>query len=120
MYQAHILHTYTNMAYDTKEQAYIGLEDTCHVINTETINSSTLESLLFELNKRYSILNPDGIEIQIFDNTIDISFEGEHDYRTPKSEQVPFFENIQIKIEQYTPTEVDLSTIKPLNHIERY
>lgn len=108
------------MAYDSKEQAYIGLEDTCHIINTETINSSTLESLLSELNKRYSILKPDGIEIQIFDNTIDISFEGEHDYRTPRSERVPFFENIQIKIEQYEPTEVDLSTITQLNHIERY
>lgn len=120
MYKAHILHTYTNMAYDEASKAYIGLEDTCHTLNTETIKSSTLESLIAELNKRYSILNPNGIEVQIFDNKIDISFEGEHDYRTPKSEQIPFIEDIQIKIEHYEPTEVDLSTITQLNHIERY
>jgi hypothetical protein len=61
----------------------------------ETITKSTLEELKSELKRKYGFRDAEYDEVN---NSIIMSFEGEHDYRTPLKERVPFIETYEVYI----------------------
>lgn len=77
----------------------------------DTIRAPSLAELKAAIERRYfSLDNPIGADVQIFENRIEIQYQGEHDYRTPKAERIPFIETATITIAKITTEEVDLSS----------
>lgn len=91
-----------------------------HEQELEAIQAPTLAKLKEKISKRYFDLDkPIGADVQIFDNRIEISYEGEHDYRTSKKDQFLFFETVSIYIAQVEETEVNLASEKLFSKIPR-
>lgn len=86
-----------------------------------TFTAPTLLELKTILSKEFFNLDkPIGANVQIFENRIEIRYSGEHDYRTPKSERIPFIETASVYIEKITSEEVDLTKEPLFSKIERY
>ena len=115
IYRAHILISTESMDYDTTEKAYIGYDpDSYQIVDQRTIEAKTLEELKTKLNEQY-YMNNALEEPQVFDGRIEFEFEGEHDYRTPKEEQIPFREIYSVVVEQLQVTQVkDDKTLESL------
>lgn len=80
----------------------------------------TLEELKKKIEKEYfNLEKPIGADVQIFDGRIDIQYIGEHDYRTPKSEQIPFIETTSIYISKIEETYLDLANEEIFSKISR-
>lgn len=74
------------------------------------LQAPTLLELKAKIEKSYFNLDkPIGADVQIFDGRIEIQYQGEHDYRTPKSEQIPFIETVSIVISSVDETYLDLA-----------
>ena len=74
------------------------------------LQAPTLAELKKQIESEYfSLEKPIGADVQIFDGAIEINYEGEHHYSTPKAEQIPFFETVRIIITQVEETTIDLS-----------
>lgn len=86
-----------------------------------TLQAPTLEELKTKIEKQYfNLEKPIGADVQIFDGRIEIQYQGEHDYRTPKDEQVPFIETVSIIISSVDETYLDLANESIFSKIERY
>lgn len=85
-----------------------------------TIQKPTLEELISEISKQYfNLERPIGADVQIFDGSLEIQYEGEHDYRTPKAEQIPFIETARITISKVDETYLDLSLEPAFSKVAR-
>lgn len=82
----------------TDELEEYGPEETLGV--TEEVMSVTPLELRQEIEKRYfNLAKPIGADVQITpDGVIEITYAGEHDYRTPIHEQTPFMERVEIRV----------------------
>lgn len=86
----------------------------------QTIQAPSLEELKQKISREFfNLEKPVGADVQIFDGSIEIQYEGEHDYRTPKSEQVPFIETARIVISKVEETYLDLSNEDLFKNIDR-
>lgn len=84
------------------------------------LTATTLEDLKNKIQKEYFDLEkPVGADVQIFDGRIEIQYQGEHDYRTPKAEQIPFIETTSIVISKIDETYLDLANEKVFSKISR-
>lgn len=84
------------------------------------LTAPSLEELKKKIEKEYfSLDNPIGADVQIFDGRIEISSQGEHDYRTPEAEQIPFIENFSIVISKIDETYLDLANEDIFSKISR-
>jgi hypothetical protein len=73
------------------------------------LTAPTLEELKSKIEREYfSLDKPIGADVQIFDGRLEIQYQGEYDYRTPKEEQIPFIETVSIFISKVEETNVDL------------
>lgn len=73
------------------------------------LKDATLEGLKKKIEREFfNLEKPIGADVQIFDGVIEIQYEGEHDYRTPKAEQIPFIETARITIAKVEETNLDL------------
>lgn len=86
----------------------------------QTFEKPTLEALKAEIEKHYfSLSNPIGADVQIFDGAIEIQYGGEHHYSTPKAEQIPFIETARIVISRVEETYLDLASEPLFSSINR-
>jgi len=84
------------------------------------LTDSTLEGLKKKIEKEFfNLEKPIGAAVQIYDGSIEIQYQGEHDYRTPKSEQIPFIETARIVISKVDETYLDLSNEELFKNISR-
>lgn len=84
------------------------------------IQASTLEELKNKVEKEFfNLEKPIGADVQIFDGAIEIQYQGEHDYRTPKAEQIPFIETARIVISKVDETYLDLANETIFKNISR-
>ncbi len=84
------------------------------------LTATTLEDLKNKIQKEYFDLEkPVGADVQIFDGRIEIQYQGEHDYRTPKAEQIPFIETTSIVISKIDEIYLDLANEKLFSKISR-
>lgn len=84
------------------------------------IQASTLEELKNNIQKEFfNLEKPIGADVQIFDGAIEIQYQGEHDYRTPKAEQIPFIETARIVISKIDETYLDLANETIFKNISR-
>ena len=84
------------------------------------LTATTLEDLKNKIQKEYfNLEKPVGADVQIFDGRIEIQYQGEHDYRTPKAEQIPFIETTSIVISKIDETYLDLANEKLFSKISR-
>jgi len=84
------------------------------------LTAPTLQALKNKIEKEYFDLEkPIGADVQIFDGAIEIQYQGEHDYRTPKAEQIPFIETVRITISQVEETYLDLANETIFKNISR-
>lgn len=74
----------------------------CGVISTKT--ASTIEELIKHINTTYNIK-----DAEMIDGNMYISYEGEQDYNTPKSEQSPYIETMIFSIDQVQTEQIDIS-----------
>lgn len=75
------------------------------------LTAPTLAELKTKIEHEYfNLEKPIGADVQIFDGRIEIQYQGEHDYRTPKAEQIPFIETTSIYISRVTETHIDLES----------
>ena len=87
----------------------------------ETIQAVDLANLKGKIEERYfNLENPIGADVQIFDGRIEIQYQGEHDYRTPKKDQIPFIETVSIVISKIDETYIDIANEPIFSKIERY
>lgn len=111
-YKAEISITTENLWLNPETQEYEGCDpDTFQdhgVVNT--IIKSSIEELKKEIEKQFFKIKEQG---QLFDGCLEFSYDGEHDYRTPKSEQVPFIETARIYICQVGETIIDSTLVFP-------
>lgn len=85
-----------------------------------TFQDSTLEGLKKQIEKHFFNLDkPIGADVQIFDGAIEIQYQGEHDYRTPKAEQIPFIETARIVISKIDEAYLDLASETIFKNISR-
>ena len=85
------------------------------------IAAPTLNELRTKIEREYFKLSkPIGADVQIFDNIIEIQYEGEHDYRTPKKDRIPFIETTSIYITRVIETEVDLGKESVFADLDQY
>lgn len=86
----------------------------------ETLTAPTVSKLIEKIEKRYfSLIKPIGADVQIYDGALEISYEGEHDYRTPKKEQTPFIETVRIVISKVEKEILDLAKLKEFKGVAR-
>lgn len=107
-YRAEIHSATEQMDWDSSEGAYIGYDPGTredHGI-VQTIEKDTLEALKQELHRQYDLKNA-----EVFEGQIEVQFEGEHDYRIPKDEQIPFAEIITIYILEVERTYIDATEL---------
>jgi hypothetical protein len=84
------------------------------------LTDSTLEGLKNKIKREFFDLEkPIGADIQIFDGAIEIQYQGEHDYRTPKAEQIPFIETARIVISKIEETYLDLANETIFKNVSR-
>ncbi len=84
------------------------------------IKDSTLEGLKAKISKEFfNLENPIGADVQIFDGAIEIQYQGEHDYRTPEADQIPFIETARITISKVEETYLDLANEPTFSKISR-
>ena len=77
----------------------------------DEFTDATLEGLVAKIeNSYFSLTKPIGADVQIFDGAIEIQYSGEHDYRTPKAEQIPFVETARVTISKVDETYLDLAS----------
>lgn len=85
------------------------------------LNAPTLAELKAKIEREYfDFAKPIGADVQIFDGRIEISYEGEHDYRTPKEEQIPFIATVSIYITKVEVESVDLNNEELFKNIPQY
>lgn len=73
------------------------------------LTAPTLAELKTKIeHESFNLEKPIGADVQIFDGRIEIQYQGEHDYRTPKDEQIPFIETMSIAISKIDETYLDL------------
>ena len=86
----------------------------------DEIKRRSVKELKEEIEKKYFNLDkPIGADVQIFEGTIIIQYEGEHDYRTPKKDQIPFIETARIVISKIDEKYVDISSLAEFKKIPR-
>jgi len=84
------------------------------------LTAPTLVELKAKIESEYfNLEKPVGADVQIFDGRIEIQYQGEHDYRTPKNEQTPFIEITSIIISKVDETYLDLSNEEIFSKISR-
>jgi hypothetical protein len=84
------------------------------------LTAPTLEELKSKIEREYfSLDKPLGADVQIFDGRLEIQYQGEHDYRTPKEEQIPFIETVSIFISKVEETMVDLESESIFKNVAR-
>lgn len=84
------------------------------------IKRRSIKELKEEIEKRYFNLDkPIGADVQIFDGTIIIQYEGEHDYRTPKKDKIPFIETVRIVISKVDEKYLDIASLAEFKKIPR-
>lgn len=84
------------------------------------LTAASLKELKQKIEREYfNLENPIGADVQIFDGRIEIQYAGEHDYRTPKAEQVPFIETTSIVISKVDETYLDLASEPLFSKISR-
>lgn len=87
---------------------------------TRELTAPTLKELKSKIECEYfSLDKPIGADVQIFDGRIEIQYSGEHDYRTPKEEQIPFIETVYIYISKVEETEIDLEREELFKNVSR-
>lgn len=112
--------TFTTEEYD-KDGEGINPDTCCDHGLIRTFKAPTLEELKTLISKEYfNLENPIGADVQIFENRIEITCEGEQHWRTPKSEQVPFIERYSVYISKVEKTEIDLSVEPLFKNIPQY
>lgn len=85
-----------------------------------TLQDPTLEGLKKKIEQHYFDLEkPVGADVQIFDGALEIQYQGEHDYRTPKDEQIPFIETARIVILKVEEEYLDLANEPLFSKISR-
>lgn len=85
-----------------------------------SITAPTLAELKAKIEREYfNLEKPIGADVQIFDGRIEIQYQGEHDYRTPKAEQIPFIETTSIVISKVDETYLDLANEDIFSKISR-
>lgn len=86
----------------------------------QTFQAVTLEELKNKIQKEFfNLEKPVGADVQIFDGAIEIQYQGEHDYRTPKAERIPFIETARIVISKIDETYLDLANETIFKNISR-
>ncbi len=68
----------------------------------ETIVKAELADLKKELNRRYTL-----DKAEVYENRIELVYEGEPDYREPKHDRIPFIETMSIALSRVEETELD-------------
>lgn len=107
-YKAELFLSTESMYWDAAEKAYIGYNPETrrdHGI-VDTITASTLEELASKLHHKYSLKNA-----EVFEGLIEMQFDGEHDYRTPKEDRIPFCELYTVIISKVVETQIDASEV---------
>lgn len=85
-----------------------------------TLQDPTLEGLKEKIAQHYFDLEkPVGADVQIFDGALEIQYQGEHDYRTPKDEQIPFIETARIVFLKVEEEYLDLANEPLFSKISR-
>lgn len=84
----------------------------CGII--DTIKAPTLEKVFEKLKRQYDLSKFEIVEFDDEECFLEGNFQGEHDYRTPKSEQVPFMENFQIRIFRCTDNPITKKQLRKL------
>lgn len=111
MFKADVFLATESMEWDEKEQAYIGYDPDTYqdygIVNT--YQADTLENLKAKIKKDLTLLD-DAIR---FEGRLQIQVEGEHDYRTPKEERVPFQEIYTIIFSKVQIEPIDAVNIFP-------
>ena len=77
---------------------------------TRVIIKSSIDEIKKEIEEQFFKIKEQG---QLCDGCLEFRYDGEHYYRTPKSEQIPFIETAQIYISQVQETTLDASLIFP-------
>lgn len=121
-YKASITVSTENLWLNPKTNEYEGCDpDTfqdCGVVRE--ITASTLVELKQKIEREYfNLEKPVGADVQIFDGRIEIQYEGEHDYRTPKAERIPFIETTSIYISKVNEESIDLENEELFKNIPR-
>lgn len=110
-YKASVSMATENLWLNEKTNEYEGCDPDSFQFHGEiqSFKASTLPELKSIIEKNYfNLEKPVGADVQIYDNRIEISYQGEHDYRTPKKEQIPFIETISIVISKVIETQINL------------
>lgn len=97
MFEATVCLTTEQLDWVEAEQAYIGCNpDTFQDHGAiQTIRKSTLAELFKELQRQFTIK-----DWEVFEDRLEYQCDGEHDYNTPKAEQIPFIETYSISISE--------------------
>jgi hypothetical protein len=112
-FKAYIAISTEQLWLNTETNAYEGTDPDTYQDHgvIETLRATTLDDLKNKISRQFFDLDkPIGADVQIFENRIEMSYQGENDYRLPKKEQIPFIENLTIIIVKIEETEIDLST----------
>lgn len=122
-YKASICLSTENLWLNPETNAYEGCDPDTYTDHGQIkeLTAPTLNGLRTRIEKEYfKLLRPIGACVHIFENRIEIQCEGEHDYRVPKEDQIPFIETTSIYITQVKETEVDLSNEAVFADVDRY
>lgn len=106
-----------SMEFDSKEQAYIGYDPDTYQEQglIEKITAPTLIELKKKIENRLSFIkNMELVEED--DNTAHFEYqcEGEHDYRTPKEERIPFQELWSLYVSEVEETCLGAKLLKEI------
>lgn len=105
-YKAVVTLSTEQLYWDEAEQAYIGCDPDTYQDHgiVDTITAPTIERLKEDLHRRYDLR-----DAEVFEGRLEMQFAGEHDYRIPVKERIPFIESFSVHITQVVETEVDAS-----------
>lgn len=108
IYRAIISLATESMDWSEEDSAWIGYNPdtwTEHGV-VETIEAKTLGELHEKLHRKYSLK-----DAEAFEGRLEMQFDGEHDYRTPVEERVPFREVYTITLEQVESKDLDAEVL---------
>lgn len=84
------------------------------------LTAPTLKELKVKIEREYfSLDKPIGADVQIFDGRIEIQYEGEHDYRMPREDRIPFIETVSVYISKVEEIPIDLETEEIFKGVSR-
>lgn len=112
-FKASISISTVNLWFNPETGAYEGCDpDTYQYYGiARELTAPTLKELKVKIEREYfSLDKPIGADVQIFDGRIEIQYEGEYDYRTPKEDRIPFIETASVYISKVEEISIDLET----------